>query len=125
MFFKNGIGDKLKYLNEVIPLVGISICIVIAIGVSADWSAQKLLQRKYSDSNIELGVHDSTFTCRRIPGYLLPLIFVASWGYLLELKFSFLYSIIIYDIVILSTEGYMKYKLKFRPFETFRLFDRK
>ncbi len=74
--------EKLLALTNLLPVIGLLICLIIAISVSAAWKAQEVLVKEYSGKFI-LGVSDSTTKSGRIAGKWLPIIFGVSWAYLL------------------------------------------
>jgi hypothetical protein len=70
-------------LIKALPWLGLSICIVIALAIKAAWDAQGILESRYCDElRIKVGVDDETNSAGRIPGSLLPVIFVCCWGWL-------------------------------------------
>lgn len=80
----NDTPPELKALVAALPWLGLSVCIVIALGVQAAWGAQRFLGDYYAQLGISVGVHHKTTTGGRIPGYFMPSIFAGGWGWLFK-----------------------------------------
>lgn len=75
---------QLTSLVSVLPWLGLAISIVIVMGVRAASRAQCVLQEIYAPMGIIMGVSDITTRRGRMPGYLMPLVFVIGWGWLFK-----------------------------------------
>ncbi|MCX7099459.1 MAG: hypothetical protein NTV43_16315 [Methylococcales bacterium] len=77
------VPEQVDALINVLPWLGLSVCIVIALAIRAAWQAQHILGDKYwEELKITIGVDDRTNSAGRMPGSLLPLIFGSCWGWL-------------------------------------------
>ncbi|MDR4503834.1 MAG: hypothetical protein MRK01_03455 [Candidatus Scalindua sp.] len=78
---------KLSALLDLLPILGISVCIVIVVSVNAAWKAQKVLSQEYAGKEFNLNVSDYTSRRGRVAGHGLPSIFLLGWAYMLYKTF--------------------------------------
>ncbi len=102
--------EELSELLNILPLIGLSICLIISISVNAAWKAQHILEKEYKQ--FTLGVNESTTNAGRVSGYLLPVIFLLSWGWLFHGFFGLLLFIFIGIFIIKYSEIWIKYLTK-------------
>lgn len=74
--------EKAVALIRALPVIGLLVGILIALGIRAAWFAQEKLQESYGE-RIHLGVCEQTTQIGRLPAGYLPFVFIASWGWLL------------------------------------------
>jgi len=72
----------LHHLSDGLPVAGVVLCLIIAIGVWSARFAQRLLSMEHQGSAIKVGVSPQTSWGGMLPSFLIPLIFAGMWGWL-------------------------------------------